>query len=264
MCVSPRSAADDFDRAYDDAVVRLGPPFPKAGQPDVRPIPGGQETYLQGVRDHPRFDSSVQIPGLRSWSFKLMEIDRLLIYQVSISNEFVKRHSGDPSHPPTIGGMLRTCLPLQLDGEQPIVSMRPNVVQITLRDMYCRLLGGLQHVANPRDQISMTGVFCASSSNLAQVVRCNDRTYLKNGVHRAYALRSAGATHMPCLYLETSDWSAVGAVGGSSTFDRDLLESANPPTCAHFSQGRAMNVTLRTMTRIVEVTWSDRIVSEDP
>ena len=110
----------------------------------------------------------------------------------------------------------------------------------------------------------MTGVFCAISSNLAQVVRCNDRTYLKNGVHRAYALRSAGATHMPCLYLETSDWSAVGAVGGSSTFDRDLLESANPPTCAHFSQGRAMNVTLRTMTRIVEVTWSDRIVSDDP
>ena len=125
MCVSPRSAADGFDRDYDDAVARLGPPFPNAGQPDVRPILAGMIPICResGIIRGSTHRSRSQ--GLRSWSFKLVEVDRLLVYQVSISHEFVKRHSGDPSSPPTIDGMLRICLPLRLDGEEPIVSMQP-------------------------------------------------------------------------------------------------------------------------------------------
>ena len=261
MCVPAPSAKFDFDRDYREAVARLGPAFPNAGRPNVQPVPGTHDSYLQGVQGNPRFTSSLQIPGLKAWSFKLVEIDPILSFQFALSKDFARRHSGNLSSPPTLNEMLTICLPHQLAGEPPIVASQPNRIQLTMKDMNYRLLGGLQHVGNPQEQVSVAGVFYALGSNQAQVIRCNHRTYIKNGFHRAYALRSAGATHMPCLYLETDDWSALGTHSGA-TFERELLESADPPTCAHYSQGRAFEVTLRTMTRIIEITWSDRTISD--
>jgi hypothetical protein len=263
MCVDAPSSAVDFDRRYVAAVNRLGPQFPRAGQPDVHPIPSSHDPYLHGVQANPRFGTAIEIQGLGSWSFKLVEIDPILVYQFGLSKDFARRHSGNLSNPPTLDQMLSVCLPQRLTGEQPIVSKHSNRVQITMKDMNFRLLGGLQYVGNPQDQVAVTGVFCVRATNLAQVVRYNNRTYMKNGVHRGYALRLAGATHMPCLYLEAKDWSALDAGRDRETFGRDLLESANPPCCAHFSQERATDVTLRTMMRIIEVTWSDKVVSDD-
>lgn len=88
------------------------------------------------------------------------------------------------------------------------------------------------------------------------VIRVDGRCYLRNGFHRVRGLLKAGATHIPCVLLEGTDFAQVGAVGGGATFERACLESKNPPTCGHFTDERAYAVTLRQMSRLIHITWS--------
>jgi hypothetical protein len=84
-----------------------------------------------------------------------------------------------------------------------------------------------------------------------------------NGHHRVLALRQAGATHVPCVFLEVTDYTRLGTRGGYESFERDVLESADAPTCAHFAPERAYPVVLRELRRVIHVTWSQYILPTD-
>lgn len=67
---------------------------------------------------------------------------------------------------------------------------------------------------------------------------------------------------MPALVLNAPTWELVGAGGGGASFDRDLLESPNPPTMTHYTDARAWPVKLRRATRIIHVSWSEYVLPE--
>ena len=134
---------------------------------------------------------------------------------------------------------------------------------IRSRDLNYRVLGALNHVEDPRALVFTTGIVSGVSSNLVQVNEYDGKCYLRNGYHRAWALRAAGATHVPCLYLETNEFHWIGAVGDGATFDRADLESGNPPTCGYFTEARALEVDLRVVSRIIHVTWSEFVLPEE-
>ena len=73
-------------------------------------------------------------------------------------------------------------------------------------------------------------------------------------------MRNAGATHIPCLVRDVNDAGAAGIRNNGSTFTEDLLTSGNPPTLAHFTQGRAYDVNLKQKIRVLHVSWSDYVV----
>ncbi len=70
-----------------------------------------------------------------------------------------------------------------------------------------------------------------------------------------------GATHVPCVFGETDDYAIVGA-NGPGFFNKHLLQSANAPTMGHFTQGRATELTLRRVKRVMAVTWTEYLIPE--
>jgi hypothetical protein len=98
---------------------------------------------------------------------------------------------------------------------------------------------------------------------LVQVHRFNGRHYLHNGLHRAIVARRSGATHIPCAIREVPDASTVGIRTDGTTFSQALLESPNPPAVGHFTQGRAHQVQVRAVSRVLHVSWSEYAVLDE-
>jgi hypothetical protein len=97
---------------------------------------------------------------------------------------------------------------------------------------------------------------------LLHVVRFNGRCYLHNGFHRAIGARRRGATHVPCVLRDVPTPQAAG-IDPRTTFDVPLLESADPPTLAHYTQARSYDVRLRTFTRKIHVSWAEYVTPDD-
>jgi hypothetical protein len=95
------------------------------------------------------------------------------------------------------------------------------------------------------------------------VARYNNRCYLTNGFHGAIGIRSAGATHMPCVFRDLQSVDDIGFRNDGRTFTPSLLESEDPPTLAHFARGRAHAVSLRTLSRVLHVSWPEYAVPEE-
>jgi hypothetical protein len=238
---------------WNSARAQLGPPFQRAGQPEILDLPQSALPYLQGVMTNPRFADSIET---MQWSFKLVEIDPLLSFQQQVFYNRAATVTATVAGVPTLDQMLPHCLPQTLESIEYQVAFGPNGFAIRSRNSNLRVLrwGPKLHYDDV-PQLTLGGVGFGTTSPLIQVVRFNGRCYLKNGYHRAYGLRGAGATHLPCLFLEGASWDKVGAAPGG--FDQALLESPNPPTCAHFTQGRAYQLSMRDIYRVINLTWQE-------
>jgi hypothetical protein len=67
----------------------------------------------------------------------------------------------------------------------------------------------------------------------------------------------AGGKYMPCLLRNATSQQDAGIMGQGQTFPLDVLESGDPPTIAHFTQRKALDVQLRSASRIFHVQWSE-------
>ena len=244
---------------------RLGAPIDRAGKPEIKTIPPHCQGFLKKVEATPTFGSVTA--GMTSWSFALVEVGPLLAYQFHVDRGRPASICDGVHSPPSIDEMLGFCLPVK---PEPIETQNiPGGTGILLISKNLNMLIERQGTSDgvvlseaPGQQFKAAGVFIGARSGLVQVVRYNGRCYLKNGFHRAFGMRLKGATHIPCLLLDTDNYAQVGAQGAGNTFDRDILESENPPTCGHFVDGRATEVTLRSISRIISVTWSEHTIAD--
>jgi hypothetical protein len=255
FCVVPDAGDPALLQQWEEARLRLGAPMAQAGAPNVSDIPTEHRPYLEGVIRNPRFADTV---GTLPWSFQLVEVDRLLAYQAHvITRPATTTVTGGG---PTVDEMLARCLPHALENVPYEIVSRPDGFAIRSPDLNLRMFhfgGPLAH--NPIQQLILAGLAFGVASPLVQVVRLDGRCYLKNGFHRAYELRRAGADQIPCILLEGNDWSQV-VPPGPGAFGRDLrafLESEDPPTCGHFTQERAYPVTLKEAIRVIDVRVSE-------
>ena len=104
----------------------------------------------------------------------------------------------------------------------------------------------------------LVGIELSLPVPLLHVVRYQQRCYLHNGFHRAYGARLAGFTHAPCVFRDIRYPEDIGI--GPDTFSLQQLQSADPPTVGHFTQGRAYDVRLMSLTRFLQVSWSEYTV----
>lgn len=242
---------------WNAAKVQLGPPFPNSGNPALQPIP----------LNDPHIQSLLQLPWAPYFqaflaagaNFQMVEIDPLLAFQHSVDTARTNNHCAALTQPPTRDELFNVCLPPTLSnddvhfsqaGQSLIVKSRSLNLTMTAQG----LLTNLQNVVGV--QINWTLPF-------VHVVRLNGRCYLHNGYHRAYGLRTAGATEMPCIFRDVLDAESVGIRIDGSTFSEALLASANPPTVGHFTQGRAYPVYLRRTMRLIQVNWSQHTMVDD-
>jgi hypothetical protein len=257
-CVCVSQAPPDLDAEWIAAKARLGAPFPTAGLPDIQPIPaaniGHTNQLVNGPWVAPMFAAGAPWHGCH---FMLVEIDPLLAFQFTIGDGRSKHHGAALGQNPTVDALLPICLPLAPQTENFQIFNSPNSMMLKARSLNLQNFGG--GVFNA----AFMGIQFGVSLPFLHVVRHNGRCYLHNGFHRALAIRQSGATHAPCILRDVPDHASVGIRTDGGTFGATLLESANPPTLGHFTQGRAYNVQLKNVARYLHVSWADYVIPDE-
>lgn len=259
VCAPPDPSPQALEQAWQDAQARLGPPTANAGQPQIQPIPQQHAGYLTAVQQHPRFPNSLE--GM-AWSFQLVEIDPILAFQFHVNTARTDALCGSVTSPPSMDELLTRCLPLQIEDVPFQISVQPNSLLLASPSLNLRAFSFGQVGVDPAQNLLAYGLVVGPAFPLLQVIRFDGRCYLRNGYHRIYGLKKKGALRVPCLFFEATDYKQVGAPGGRATFDKSLLDSANPPTCAHLIDARGYPVHLRNQTRAIHLTWSDHVLAE--
>ena len=255
FCIGDDSDDAALTAQWREAAARLGPPVTNAGLPEVLPIPDAYQDHIAQVSRIPKVAS--MLSATTGLGFAMVEIDPLLAFQFSVSNPASTQVCGNLSSPPTMEELLNVCLPLtqpteksrMVRGAQSILFKSPS---LNVRVESAGILGP-----------GVIGVKFGIDLALVRVVRHNGKTYLRNGFHRAVGLRFAGATHMPCLFRDAMDIETVGMRTDGTTFGPAMMRSQNPPTVGHFTSGRAYPVTLRSMSKVILVSWAEYAVAED-
>ncbi len=241
------------------ARAKLGAAFPNAGLPAILPIPPAAMPYIAALSAQPHVAPMLAGPYAGT-TFAMVEIDPLLAYQFSVDEVRQLHHHNGANTNVGLEELLELCLPMHWGLE--------NVFQYRQQNSAMFVSHGLNfHAAQQGIMQTPVGLFVGIQAGVSipwvHVTRFNGKCYLHNGFHRSVGARARGATHIPCILRDVMDHASAGVVGQGMTFDAALLDSANPPTVGHYTQGRAYDVTLKTFTRTINVSWSDYVVSQD-
>lgn len=254
----PADPSDAAVRAeWHAAQANLGAPIPKAGAPQIQPIPAASMPYVTGFMGNPWVTSVLQqYPGVQ---VVLIEIDPLLAYQFTVDLDRSSHHCAALGRRPTIDQLLPVCLPAAQTPEQFLAQNIDRAVLISSQSTNVTIAHG-GWFGGPPVNHPIAGVYIGTTLPFAHVTRFSGRCYLHNGFHRAVGIRMAGATHMPCLLRDVTDAAAAGVRTDGSTFSEVQLSAVNAPTVGHFAGGRAWGVQLRRHRRVVHVSWAEHLM----
>lgn len=247
----------------------LGHPTPNAGNPSILPIPAPHDIYINHLTAQPWVQMAFQMFGYTNPNFALVEIAPLLAFQFHVDSDRSGHHCGGLSSP-DLGQLLPVCLPIQqpqpLD-QTTLLNHLPQSITIKSRNLNVRALlaGALGYNQNGYQSI-VVGMQVHVALPFVHVVRLNGRCYLHNGYHRAYGMGTAGATHIPCFLRDVTTPEEAGIMPEGPiwpTFPLRILQAANPPTVGHFIDGRAHPVQIRSVSRILHVTWSETAMPDE-
>jgi hypothetical protein len=269
--IPPTSTDNDLLAFWHDAQANIGLPFPNAGHADPQPLTPGMQAYVQTLTAEPWVVARMQElntaqvgAGLPPATFQTVEIDTLLAYQFAVDQDRSNNNCNTLGNPPTEAQLLDVCLPntqphenyfhspISPHSQSVIVKLRSHNLQLHTWGIFDALHGQ-----------KIGGVLFGVGLPFVHVVRWNGRCFLHNGYHRVCGARAAGATRLPCLFREVASAEMAGIRKDGSTFDEALLTSANPPTIAHYTQGRASGVRMRARSRVLHVTWQQYSVPDE-
>lgn len=140
-------------------------------------------------------------------SFAWVELDRLVIYQTHVTQQFVETLKSRLGPAPDPESLFRFCLP----PERPAVPVEIRRVGHERYVFTCESTDFrfLDAVLLRPDQIrdydsagpisGVVGLVVGFGSNFLTAIRHENRLVLHNGYHRACALRALGITHAPCI-----------------------------------------------------------------
>jgi hypothetical protein len=270
--------ADPSDAAlvaeWDAARAKRGGPRLQAGVPSVLPIPASENAYVQQLRAQPWVQEAFRMFGYGAADFKLVEIDPLLAHQFTVDKPRSDHHCAALKSP-TVADLMPICLPQAQPKPNDLSPMidGPNLADpndqkqtfiVKVRNLNMRRLSPGIFSLNQNGYDSwVMGLQVHVALPFVHVVRFNSRYYLHNGFHRAFGVRMAGAAYIPCLVRDATSQQDAGIIGRGQTFPLDLLESLDPPTLGHFTQGKAYDVRLRSGSRIFHVNWSETVMPDE-
>jgi hypothetical protein len=260
VCVPANPAPLGLHAEWITAQSQLGAPLPDAGQVTVSPIPPAHAAYEQSLRNAPMLAPFFQ----EGWDLRLVEpIDNLLAFQAHVDLERTDALCHSLPVNPTLTDALPLCLPLTIPAVPHFPAGYPPTEPLKLQSLIFKSPSLDLRIAN-KGQFpnQLIGIQLGIAPPFAQVVRFNGRCYLRNGFHRTYGLRLRDFHQVPCVYREVKEFKDV-ADGPPATFGQTLLESNNPPTIGHYTQGRAYNVSLRKFSRVIHIGWADYVVPEE-
>ena len=204
-------AAREHVRALETAEPGL------AEHPEIRPLGPEYEPLLIELLKDPAVR-----PGFNfvPTDVALVELDRLVVFQRHIDLTFARQLAKTLGPAPSRDTIFRTCLPF--DHPAPPVEwsrVRRDRFVFVSPSNDLRYLGTMSlqsaHITGYPVRgtlVGAVGLGVGFGGNFLNAVYAENRLILTNGSHRAYALRSLGVTHAPCIVQHASNRDEVDLV----------------------------------------------------
>jgi hypothetical protein len=210
----------------------------------------------------------VDLPGVRRTfdtvpvAFGMVELDKLVISQYSMTQAVVDRIIQDHPLPLSPQRLAELCLPLK----PPVANFRlasQSGREFTfvadahdMRFLDAQVLDPVNVrqanvMGHPQAVIALSVGF---SANLLNGVRYNGRVAINNGHHRALALRQLGFTHVPCLIQPCASLDDLGQAATREIGDNVELyfHAPRPPLLRDFDNPKlTLSVKAPRMRRVV-------------
>ncbi len=203
---------------------------------EVLELPPAIQAHVDALVKLPQFRSAFSSVPI---AFGMVELDQLIAYQHSLTLSTVDALCRNLTAPLTDAALAAACLPLgatRADFHVGRSGKREFIFHSDSHDM--RFLGAqlldptlVPDIVSDGHAATIIALAVGFSNNVLNVVRFGKRMVLNNGYHRAYALRSLGVTHAPCVIQVCAHWEDVTLAGSSEmTQNADIyFESQRPP-----------------------------------
>jgi hypothetical protein len=260
QCVPDDPAEDALVASWSAARLQLGMALPDAGQPQCHPLPSGFESHVRALEEVPQAKTFIR----EAWQLCLVDIEPLLAFQFHIDLARSEAVSAALPARPTLADAVPFCLPIGPPSVPPIYSAKQPSDRRHMHSIVVKSPSLNLRITDRGyfEKLDAVGVQLGVVPPFVQVVQFEGRHYLRNGYHRVHGLCRKGLKQVPCFFKAMQDFENVAA-GSPRTFDRPLLESANPPTVRHFTTGRASPVNLRRCCRLIHVSWAEYVLYEE-
>lgn len=197
-------------------------------------------------------------------SFGMVELDRLIVHQPSVTGTFVDSIKARFGSAPSPEALFHFCLPA--DAQPPPVTLRKIGARRFVFSSDSTQLSSGEPSVLPVEQAAclpgldtvsrMIGLGVGFGTNFLNVVRVGGRYLLNNGYHRACALRSLGVSHVPCVIQQATSVEDLQVVvnrrvAADASF---YFESARPPLLMDYFNPRLRKLLpVRKAVRRIEV-----------
>lgn len=232
---------DDWRKAYERLQDLKAFEAAEADDVAVRPVSGELTHLVDQAWADPVFKRSFSAVPVE---IGMVELDRLVVWQTLVSTVHTQRLRDQLGPKPDPEKVFRFCLPF----DRPVPEHRwaktgDESFAFTSASTDLRFLEAV--VLRP-DQLrdyqpfgpvaGIVGLVVGYGSNYLNVLAAEGRMVLNNGNHRAYALRSLGVTHVPCVVQKVGSRDELNYVasGGVRRHPDFYLTAARPPVMKDF------------------------------
>lgn len=199
-------------------------------------------------------------------AFGMVELDRLIVFQKSVTDTFVKALASRLGRAPAPEALFRFAMPIG-ERDAPVEIRRVGSKRYVFRSDSTDFRYHEPVLLEP-GQIrgydafgpiaGIVGLVVGFGSNMLNAVRVGKRLVLQNGYHRACALRELGVTHAPCIIQTVTRTDELElAAKGVVVEDPDFyFKTARPPLLKDFFDPRIRKqLRCHKQVRMVEVNF---------
>lgn len=262
-----RAAVADAWRAANDHYYTLEQT--EAGLADgmvITPLDDSLAPLAAEVRRDTRFRNTFDTLPV---SFGMVELDRLVLYQRHVNLPFTARLQERIGANPDAEALFRFCLPLgvpdvpvrvQRHGSRRYVFISDSS-DFRFHEAVLLQPGQIDGYASFGPIGGIVGLVAGFGTNFLNVISDGNRLLLSNGYHRAYALRSLGITHAPCVIEHVTRKDELALVGHEDVVEDPafFFRAARPPLLKDFFDSRIATVfETYKIVRIVDFSFEVR------
>lgn len=198
--------------------------------------------------------------------FGMVELDRLVVFQKSVTLDFLQTIQARIGPNPTPQSLFNVCLPLDGDNS-PVHARRVGSSRFVFRSdstdfrFHEPVLLSPEQLRNYQTfgpVAGVVGLVVGFGANLLNVIRVGKRLLLHNGYHRACALRARGVTHVPCVIQTVSRHDELELIvkGSVAETPEFYFKSARPPLLKDFFDPKLRKVLpVHRQERMIEVEF---------
>jgi hypothetical protein len=255
----------DAWRTANDHVLELE--TSEAGIADEATL-GELEPELLPLRERVLADPMVQRTfALTPIDVAVVELDRLVVYQKHINLTHVERIRPRVAAIETAADLFRFSMPYEGRVDPPTAagggpggwtfkSPSNDLRPLGAKVLDPKEVSGLDVAGVPTHVVAIAVGYGANYFSAAHV---DGRLILWNGSHRAYALREAGHTHVPCLMQHVSrrdELEAMGQPEVSANADRYLTAARPPILRDYFDDALRLVAHVQPSVRVVQIPFN--------